>query len=108
MRPLLYLLYLLLLLPLLPLLLLPPPTPSPLYNAFVYLSPLSSFLLTTKGIGMMKDKMVIKGLYGLDIGKRGTERELFKVPEAMGVVTGERWGGGSKKGEKGGDVRGGT
>ena len=38
----------------------------------------------------MREKLVGRGLYGMDIGKRGTEREKVKVPEALGVVTGER------------------
>jgi len=78
------------LLSLLPLPFLPPPSPtSALYTSYIlYISPLLSFLLSHFGISKLKNKLVSKNLYGMDIGKRGTDREKVKVPEALGVVTG--------------------
>ncbi|GMH51696.1 hypothetical protein TrRE_jg13397 [Triparma retinervis] len=72
-----------------PLPLLPPPTTSPLYNYFIlYISPALAYIIATWGIDNLEEKLVKRGLFGLDIGKRGTKREKYKVPEALGVVTG--------------------
>lgn len=91
MRPLLLVVFTISILSLSPIPFLPPPTTSLIYNIFIlYISPTLAYIIATLGIDGMREKLVGRGLYGMDIGKRGTEREKVKVPEALGVVTGER------------------
>ena len=50
------------------------------------LSPAASYVLTTYLIPSFASKLLKANIYGKDIGKKGTEREAVKVPEAVGLV----------------------